>query len=146
MLLTCLAFTWLNPHVYLDTVVLLGSVAAGRGGQRWWFAAGAAAASTLWFCALGAGATALRPLFARPAAWRALDAGIAVVMAVVAARPDPGLRPHGPSGPGQWCAARWAASTSRPKSAVGSRQTEWAWLAPRWVLSHSTSSRGPCSR
>lgn len=84
VLLTCLAFTWLNPHVYLDTVVLLGSVAAGRGGQRWWFAAGAAAASTLWFCALGAGATALRPLFARPAAWRALDAGIAVVMAAVA--------------------------------------------------------------
>jgi L-lysine exporter family protein LysE/ArgO len=84
VLLTCLAFTWLNPHVYLDTVVLLGSVAAGHGGQRWWFAAGAAAASTLWFCALGAGATALRPLFARPTAWRALDAGIAVVMAVVA--------------------------------------------------------------
>jgi L-lysine exporter family protein LysE/ArgO len=84
VVLACLAFTWLNPHVYLDTVVLLGSVAADRGGQRWWFAAGASAASTLWFCALGAGATALRPLFARPAAWRALDAGIAVVMAVVA--------------------------------------------------------------
>jgi L-lysine exporter family protein LysE/ArgO len=84
VVLTCLAFTWLNPHVYLDTVVLLGSVAADRGGQRWWFAAGAAAASTLWFCALGAGATVLRPLFARPVAWRVLDAGIAVVMAVVA--------------------------------------------------------------
>jgi len=84
VVLTCLAFTWLNPHVYLDTVVLLGSVAADRGGQRWWFAAGAAAASTLWFCALGAGATVLRPLFARPAAWRVLDAGIAVVMTVVA--------------------------------------------------------------
>ena len=78
------ALTWLNPHVYLDTVVLLGSIATDRGGQRWWFAAGAAAASTLWFCALGAGATALRPLFARPAAWRALDAAIAVVMTVVA--------------------------------------------------------------
>ena len=84
VVLTCLAFTWLNPHVYLDTVVLLGSVAADRGGQRWWFAAGAAAASTLWFCALGAGATVLRPLFARPTAWRVLDAGIAVVMTVVA--------------------------------------------------------------
>ena len=84
VVVTCLAFTWLNPHVYLDTVVLLGSVAADRGGQRWWFAAGAAAASTVWFCALGAGATALRPLFARPGAWRALDAAIAVVMAVVA--------------------------------------------------------------
>ena len=46
----------------------------------------------------------------------------------------------------QWWAARCAVSTSSPKSAAGSRQTEWAWLAPRWVLSHSTSSRGPCSR
>jgi L-lysine exporter family protein LysE/ArgO len=81
---TTLALTWLNPHVYLDTVVLLGSVAADRGGQRWWFAAGAGAASTLWFCALGAGAAALRPLFARPAAWRALDAVIAVVMVALA--------------------------------------------------------------
>jgi L-lysine exporter family protein LysE/ArgO len=84
VVLTCLAFTWLNPHVYLDTVVLLGSVAADRGGQRWWFATGAAAASTLWFCALGAGATALRPVFARPAAWRGLDAAIAVVMTTLA--------------------------------------------------------------
>src|SRR5690348_6037307 len=50
VLVTCLALTWLNPHVYLDTVVLLGSVAAGRGGQRWWFAAGAVTASLLWFC------------------------------------------------------------------------------------------------
>jgi L-lysine exporter family protein LysE/ArgO len=81
---TCLALTWLNPHVYLDTVVLLGSVAANRGGQRWWFAAGAAAASALWFCALGAGAAALRPMFARPGAWRGLDAGIAVVMTTLA--------------------------------------------------------------
>ena len=77
---TCVALTWLNPHVYLDTVVLLGSVAAGRGGQRWWFAAGAATASLVWFCLLGGGAAALRPLFARPAAWRVLDAVIAVVM------------------------------------------------------------------
>ncbi len=84
VVVTCLALTWLNPHVYLDTVVLLGSVAADRGGQRWWFAAGAAAASMVWFCALGAGAAALRPLFARPAAWRGLDAAIAVVMAAIA--------------------------------------------------------------
>ena len=84
VVLTCLAFTWLNPHVYLDTVVLLGSVAADHGGRRWWFAAGAGTASALWFCALGAGATVLRPLFARPAAWRALDAAIAVVMTIVA--------------------------------------------------------------
>lgn len=45
-----------------------------------------------------------------------------------------------------WCTARWAASTSSPKSACGSRHTEWAWLAWRWVLSYSMSSRGPCSR
>jgi L-lysine exporter family protein LysE/ArgO len=80
---TCLALTWLNPHVYLDTVVLLGSVGAGRGGQRWWFAAGAATGSLLWFTLLGGGAAFLRPLFARPGAWRALDAVIAVVMVVL---------------------------------------------------------------
>jgi L-lysine exporter family protein LysE/ArgO len=83
VLVTCLALTWLNPHVYLDTVVLLGSIAAGRGGQRWWFAAGAATASLVWFCLLGRGAAILRPLFARPAAWRVLDGVIAVVMAVI---------------------------------------------------------------
>lgn len=83
VLATCVALTWLNPHVYLDTVVLLGSVAAGRGGQRWWFAAGAATASLLWFCLLGGGAAALRPLFARPVAWRVLDGVIAVVMASI---------------------------------------------------------------
>jgi L-lysine exporter family protein LysE/ArgO len=83
VLATCLALTWLNPHVYLDTVVLLGSVAAGRGGQRWWFAAGAATASLLWFCLLGRGAALLRPLFARAAAWRVLDGLIAVVMAAI---------------------------------------------------------------
>jgi L-lysine exporter family protein LysE/ArgO len=83
VLATCLALTWLNPHVYLDTVVLLGSVAAGRGGQRWWFAVGAGTASLLWFCALGRGAAVLRPLFARPVAWRVLDGGVAVVMAAI---------------------------------------------------------------
>ncbi|UOY00860.1 LysE/ArgO family amino acid transporter [Blastococcus sp. PRF04-17] len=81
----CLALTWLNPHVYLDTVLLLGSVADSHGGRRWWFAAGAAAGSLLWFCALGYGARLLRPLFARPAAWRVLDAVIAVVMAALGA-------------------------------------------------------------
>jgi L-lysine exporter family protein LysE/ArgO len=84
VLVTCLALTWLNPHVYLDTVVLLGSVAAGRGGQRWWFAAGAATGSLLWFCLLGRGAAALRPLFARPSAWRVLDGVIALVMIALA--------------------------------------------------------------
>jgi len=83
VLATCLAMTWLNPHVYLDTVVLVGSVAAGHGGQRWWFAAGAATASAVWFCVLGRGAAALRPVFARPGAWRVLDGGIAVVMAAL---------------------------------------------------------------
>lgn len=81
---TCLALTWLNPHVYLDTVVLLGSIATAHGGQRWWFAAGAAVASGAWFTLLGYGARVLRPLFARPAAWRVLDGVIAVVMVVLA--------------------------------------------------------------
>ena len=84
VLATCLAFTWLNPHVYLDTVVLLGTVSTGRGADRWWFALGACLASTLWFTALGAGAAVLRPVFARPVAWRVLDGGIAVTMAALA--------------------------------------------------------------
>ncbi|TNM64125.1 amino acid transporter [Streptomyces sp. NP160] len=84
-LATCLALTWLNPHVYLDTVVLLGSIASTHGAERWWFAAGAGAGSIIWFTALGFGARLLRPLFARPVAWRVLDAVIAVVMASLAA-------------------------------------------------------------
>ena len=79
-----LALTWLNPHVYLDTVVLLGSVAAAQGDLRWHFGAGAAVGSLLWFSALGAGARLLRPVFARPGAWRVLDAVIAVVMVTLA--------------------------------------------------------------
>ncbi len=82
---TALALTWLNPHVYLDTVVLLGSIAQSHPGRQWWFAAGAAGASALWFTALGFGAALLRPLFARPRAWRVLDALIAVVMLALAA-------------------------------------------------------------
>jgi L-lysine exporter family protein LysE/ArgO len=81
---TCLALTWLNPHVYLDTVVLLGSLASTWEELRWWFAAGAAAGSAVWFTGLGYGARLLRPVFARPAAWRVLDAGIAVVMVSLA--------------------------------------------------------------
>lgn len=80
----CLALTWLNPHVYLDTVVLLGSIAQTYTGHQWWFAAGAAGGSTLWFVALGYGARVLRPLFARPIAWRLLDATIAAVMLALA--------------------------------------------------------------
>ncbi len=82
---TCLALTWLNPHVYLDTVVLLGSVAATHAHHRWAFAAGACTASTMWFAGLGFGARLLRPLFERPGAWRVLDAGIALVMLTLAA-------------------------------------------------------------
>lgn len=81
---TCLALTWLNPHVYLDTVVLLGSVAGTHGDGRWWFGAGAVAGSLVWFTALGYGARLLRPLFARPGAWRVLDGVIAVVMVLIA--------------------------------------------------------------
>ena len=79
-ILTCLAFTWLNPHVYLDTVVLLGSVSTGYAGQRVAFAAGASTSSLLFFFALGYGARLLRPLFAKPAAWRVLDAIIGITM------------------------------------------------------------------
>jgi L-lysine exporter family protein LysE/ArgO len=83
-LATTLALTWLNPHVYLDTVVLLGTVAATHGAQRWVFAVGAALGSVVWFTALGYGARGLRPLFARPAAWRVLDGLVAVVMTAIA--------------------------------------------------------------
>ena len=83
--LACLAFTWLNPHVYLDTVVLLGSVASQQPAeQRMAFGVGAVSASVAWFTALGFGARWLAPLFARPAAWRVLDGLIAVVMWVLA--------------------------------------------------------------
>ena len=81
---TCLALTWLNPHVYLDTVVLLGSMASTYGEHRWQFAAGAGLGSVVWFAGLGYGARLLRPVFARPAAWRVLDGGIAVVMCALA--------------------------------------------------------------
>ncbi|TAJ48898.1 MAG: amino acid transporter [Herbiconiux sp.] len=82
--LTCVALTWLNPHVYLDTVVLLGSVANTHGDSRWLFGIGAAIGSIVWFSALGYGARFLRPLFARPAAWRVLDGIIALMMAGIA--------------------------------------------------------------
>ncbi|MFD7654255.1 LysE/ArgO family amino acid transporter [Actinosynnema sp. NPDC059797] len=77
---TCLALTWLNPHVYLDTVLLLGTASTGFGDDRWWFAAGAMAASALWFGGLGFGARRLSGVFTRPSAWRVLDAAVAVVV------------------------------------------------------------------
>lgn len=83
-LLACLAITWLNPHVYLDTVVLLGTVSTQFAGAEAWFATGAIFGSFLFFFALGYGATRLRPLFARPEAWRALEAVIALVMWAIA--------------------------------------------------------------
>ena len=79
-----LAFTWLNPHVYLDTVVLMGTIGNGYGANRWWFALGASAASLLWFTALGYGARMLRPLFRSPVAWRVLDVLIALTMFAIA--------------------------------------------------------------
>jgi L-lysine exporter family protein LysE/ArgO len=83
---TCLALTFLNPHVYLDTVVLLGSL-SGRygGGDRLAYAAGAIVASFAWFFSLGYGAKLLAPLFARPIAWRVLDALIGLIMWIIAA-------------------------------------------------------------
>jgi L-lysine exporter family protein LysE/ArgO len=79
-LLTCAAFTFLNPHVYLDTVVLLGSLGSQQGEGRWEFGAGAALASVTWFLLLAYGARLLVPLFAKPLAWRILDSAIAVLM------------------------------------------------------------------
>lgn len=84
VVLTCLALTWLNPHVYLDTVFLLGSVASTHGGDRWLFAAGAMTASLVWFFGLALGARRLGAVLARPLAWRVLDAVIAVVMVCIA--------------------------------------------------------------
>jgi len=78
--LTTLALTWLNPHVYLDTVFLLGSVGASHGQDRWVFAVGAMVASVIWFFGLAYGARLLSRWLAGPRAWRFLDAGIAVVM------------------------------------------------------------------
>ncbi|GGY34328.1 LysE/ArgO family amino acid transporter [Streptomyces djakartensis] len=83
--LTCLAMTWLNPHVYLDTVFLLGSVAADHGPLRWTFGIGAVLASLCWFTALGFGARVLGRFLARPAAWRVLDGMVAATMIVLGA-------------------------------------------------------------
>lgn len=80
VLLTTLALTWLNPHVYLDTVFLLGTVASTHGDARWWFALGAVVASFAWFFGLALGARFLSRWLATPRAWRVLDAIIAVVM------------------------------------------------------------------
>lgn len=83
VVLTCLALTWLNPHVYLDTVILLGAVGAAQAAP-WLFAAGAMTGSLVWFASLGYGARLLSGVLARPGAWRVLDGGVAVVMVVLA--------------------------------------------------------------
>jgi L-lysine exporter family protein LysE/ArgO len=85
VVLTCLGFTYLNPHVYLDTVVLLGALANQRGSDgRWLYGAGAVAASFGWFFALGFLARRLGPIFARPRAWQILDGSIALIMTTLA--------------------------------------------------------------
>jgi L-lysine exporter family protein LysE/ArgO len=81
----CLAFTFLNPHVYLDTVVLVGGISSRYIGQeKTAFAAGAMAASFIWFFSLGYGARLLQPVFAKPRAWQVLDLIIAAVMTMIA--------------------------------------------------------------
>jgi len=83
-LLTCLALTWLNPHVYLDTVLLIGSIAAQYGDNARWFGIGAVTSSFVFFFSLGYGTRLLAPLFARPRAWQVLDGGIGLVMWAIA--------------------------------------------------------------
>jgi L-lysine exporter family protein LysE/ArgO len=82
----CLAFTLMNPGVYLDTVVLVGSVANANRGHQWWFGAGAAMASVVWFAGLGFGARLLGPIFERPRAWRWLDVFTAAVLTAAGCR------------------------------------------------------------
>jgi L-lysine exporter family protein LysE/ArgO len=78
-------FTLLNPHVYLDTVLLMGSIGSRQPADaRWWFVGGAAVASGTWFTALGYGARLLAPLFARPRSWRILDTLIGLTMLALA--------------------------------------------------------------
>ena len=80
-LLQAAAFTWLNPHTYLDTVLIIGGIGAQQHtGLQGWFVAGASSASLFWFAALGFGARWLAPLFARPRAWQVLDGASAMTM------------------------------------------------------------------
>lgn len=81
---TTLAFTFLNPHVYLDTVLLLGSIGNQYGHGRWHFALGASMSSIAWFCGLGYGARVSSRLMSRPSTWRALECSIGVIMLLIA--------------------------------------------------------------
>ena len=82
--LTCLAFTWANPHVYIDTVFLIGSIAAQYAPYGFSFGIGAAAGSFAFFTTLGFGARLLAPVFAKPKAWVVLEAGIGCTMWAIA--------------------------------------------------------------
>jgi len=81
---TTLALTFLNPHVYLDTVLMLGNLAIQRGELRWWFAGGAALGSVIWFSALGFGAHRLATPLSHPRTWVVLDLVIGAVMVILA--------------------------------------------------------------
>jgi L-lysine exporter family protein LysE/ArgO len=83
---TCLALTWLNPAVYLDTIVLLGSVARTHAPRQWWFGTGAAIGSIVWFCALAGVARLAHGVLTRPRVWRGVDGFVAVVMTATALR------------------------------------------------------------
>ncbi len=80
VIMICLGFTWLNPHVYLDTLVLIGSISSQYPGQKIEFALGAVSASFIFFFALGYGARLLRPVFNKPVAWKVLEGLIGIVM------------------------------------------------------------------
>ena len=84
VIMTTLALTFLNPHVYLDTVLLLGSIGNQYGHQRWIFALGASSASLVWFSSVGFGARLASRLMSRPLTWRLLDSVIGVVMLLIA--------------------------------------------------------------
>ncbi|WP_233568841.1 MULTISPECIES: LysE/ArgO family amino acid transporter [Kocuria] len=86
VLATTLALTFLNPHVYLDTVVMLGNLANQQGALRWVFALGAATGSVLWFTVLGVGARALAKPLDRPGTWKAIDIGVGLVMLLIAVK------------------------------------------------------------
>lgn len=81
---TVLMLTWLNPHVYLDTVIFLGSLGNQFGSMRWWFVAGAATSSWVWFYGIGYGAKAASRLLAKPVFWKVLDTVIALMMFALA--------------------------------------------------------------
>ncbi|MEO0024350.1 MAG: hypothetical protein RL196_791 [Actinomycetota bacterium] len=84
VVLTLLALTFLNPHVYIDTVLLLGSIGSQFGDNRWWFAAGAITANTIWFTSTVLASRAAAKLMGKPVFWRILDLSIGIVMLAIA--------------------------------------------------------------